>query len=127
MLADVVDRSEAAAGQRRSGAHVAIFNLAFKLGLALGVGVAFLLLDLIDFDPARGAQHGQTDIFGIRILAFGLPALLAIPAIAIYLRYPLTRQMQQQLRAMISDREHSGLPLVAQQNSEAASGPDGDD
>lgn len=100
MLADIIDRGEAAEGERRSGAYVAVYNLAWKVGLALGVGVSFGLLALAGYDPAA-ADHGPTDVQTIRLLAFGFPAVLEAAAIVLLLRHPITRNVHQQLRAQI--------------------------
>lgn len=100
ILADIIDHGHVATGQRRSGAYVAIYNLALKLGMALGVGLAFGLLACANYEPAA-AQHTITDMKNIRMLAFALPCLLQIPVILLYLRHPITRRIQQQLSERI--------------------------
>ncbi len=103
VLADIVDHGEAANGERRSGAYAAIYYLVTKIGLALGVGLAFGLLDLVHYDPAAGS-HSDADKLNIRLLGFGLPGLLYFGALLLYLRHPITRQVQQRLRAQIGSR-----------------------
>jgi Na+/melibiose symporter-like transporter len=98
-----VEEGEAVGGQRRSGAYVAIYNLAMKIGLALGVGLAFGLLGVMGYDPAA-TSHVANDAQNIRLLAFVLPALLLIPAIVLMLKHPITRKVQHRLREQIDSR-----------------------
>lgn len=103
MLADIIDRGEAATDEKRSGAYVALYNLASKIGLALGVGVSFVLLQLFNYEPSA-THHGASDISHIRLIGLGMPALLWIVALSIYLRHPITKQAQRALRATIAAR-----------------------
>lgn len=103
ILADIIDHGEVIDGKRRSGTYVAVYNLIYKIGLALGVGLAFGLLELCAYDPAA-AVHGPTDVRNIRLLGFGLPALIMLPVIILMWRHPVTRDAQRQLRAQIDAR-----------------------
>jgi glycoside/pentoside/hexuronide:cation symporter, GPH family len=103
IVADIIDHGEAVSGERRSGAYVAVFNLMFKLGMALGVGVAFGLLALIEYRP-DAATHTAADALHIRLLTFGLPGLLAPLVVFLYLKHPITQKVQRQLRAQITMR-----------------------
>jgi GPH family glycoside/pentoside/hexuronide:cation symporter len=104
VLADIVDRGEVATGERRAGAYAAIYYLVVKVGLALGVGIAFGLLALIHFDPSA-AHHSLADAQNIRIVGFGLPSLLYAMALILYLGHPITRSLQRQSRMEIDMRE----------------------
>jgi glycoside/pentoside/hexuronide:cation symporter, GPH family len=110
MLADIIDNGEAIEGQRRSGAYMAIYNLVMKIGLALGVGLSFGSLALVSYDP-NAAQYGPADVRNIRLLAFGLPALLLVLTAILFLRHPITRKVQQQLRAQIDARQSASQCL----------------
>jgi GPH family glycoside/pentoside/hexuronide:cation symporter len=103
VLADIVDHGEVAMGERRSGAYTAIYYLVVKIGLALGVGVSFGLLQLVHFDPGA-AHHDATDVRNIRLLGFGLPSLLYAGALLLYLKHPITKRVQQRLRNEIDSR-----------------------
>lgn len=100
ILADIIDHGVVTTGERRSGAYVAIDNLVFKIGMALGVGISFALLDLIHYDPGA-AQHGAADLRNIRLLGFGLPSLVSVPAIILYMTHPITRRVHGLLREKI--------------------------
>jgi GPH family glycoside/pentoside/hexuronide:cation symporter len=101
MLADIIDRGEIVAGQRRSGAYVAIYNLTLKVGMAMGVGLSFGVLDLTGFEPAA-TQHSAEDARNVRLLGFVLPGLLLLPAVLLILKHPITKEVQQRLRAKIN-------------------------
>ncbi len=104
MLADMIDQGEIATGERRAGPYVALYNLACKLGLAFGVGIAFMLLDVIGYDPAATA-YSAADVQNIRWMGFVVPFLVLVPAIALLARYPITRTVQARLRQALSDRQ----------------------
>ena len=101
VLADIVDQGEAETGERRSGAYAAIYYLVVKIGLAVGVGLSFGLLQLVHFDPAA-IQHSVSDRLHIRLLGFALPSLLYAGALVLYLGHPITRRVQRQLRDTIA-------------------------
>jgi Na+/melibiose symporter-like transporter len=101
ILADIIDHGEVTEGQRRSGAYVAIYNLLFKVGLALGVGLSFGLLELVHYDPSA-AHYSAADARNIRLLGFGLPGAFLIPAAVLLLKHPITKKVQQRLRGQIN-------------------------
>lgn len=103
VLADIVDHAEVAVGERRAGAYAALYYLVGKVGLALGVGVAFGLLEVVNYDPTALA-HTPADELNIRLLGFGLPSVLYVGALLLYLGHPITRDAQRQLRAQIDSR-----------------------
>jgi Na+/melibiose symporter-like transporter len=107
ILADIIDVGELRWGDRRSGTYVAVDNLLYKIGLALGVGLSFGLLALVGFDPSASA-HDRADVRHILLLGFGLPSVLSIPVVVLYLTHPITRALQQKLRAKITERDADG-------------------
>jgi glycoside/pentoside/hexuronide:cation symporter, GPH family len=113
IVADIVDHAEVETGERRSGAYVAIDNLMLKVGMALGLGLGFGLLALIGYDPGA-AQHTAADAWNIRLLGFGVPALLLIPSIVLVLKHPITRKVQRQLRERIESGSASGASSSCQ-------------
>lgn len=103
ILADIIDQGEVNEGERRSGAYVAIFNLALKVGLALGVGLSFGILGLLGYEPSA-ASHSAADALNVRLVAFALPFALIVAAIVPLLKHPITKSVQQRLRATIDAR-----------------------
>jgi GPH family glycoside/pentoside/hexuronide:cation symporter len=108
IIADIIDSADVTSGERRSGTYVAVDNLLYKLGMALGVGISFGLLTWCGFD-ATLAHHGPGDTQTIRLLGFGLPAFLCIAAAIVYLTHPITKSVQRDLRARIQAREIATL------------------
>ena len=100
ILADIVDYDTAASGEERAGIYMAALNLIFKLGLALGVGIAYGFLDLVGFDAAA-VTHTAQDALVVRIAFSGISPLLLIPAILILWKFPITKQVQRELRREI--------------------------
>jgi len=103
MLADIVDYGAVQTGQRLFGTYVAAYNCTTKIGMALGVGVAFGLLGLLSFHP-NATPHTAADALSIRVVGFGLTAVLFLPAIALLWNFPISRQAQAHYRQELEDR-----------------------
>lgn len=102
MQADVIDLDEARHRQQRAGLFFALWGMATKLALALAVGIAFPLLDLIGFS-AKGDNDGQA-LFGLTALYCLVPVAFKLAAIMLMWGYPITQARQQRLRALIARR-----------------------
>ena len=100
ILADIVDYDTVISGEERTGTYMATLNLIFKLGLALGVGIAYGALDIIGFDAAT-SKHTAHDVVIIRTVFSSISPLLLVPAIFILWNFPITRQVQKDLREKI--------------------------
>lgn len=102
ILADIVDYDTESSGEERAGIYMALFNLAIKVSLAVGVGLAYGFLDIIGFDPAA-ATHTTEDIFKIRLTACVPTSALLIPAALIIWKFPITKSVQRELRRKIEN------------------------
>ena len=100
ILADIVDYETATSGEERAGIYMAALNLVMKLGLALGVGIAYGFLDITGFDAAA-TTHIAYDRFVIKTAYFGITSLLLIPAIFMLWKFPITKKVQRELRRKI--------------------------
>lgn len=98
--ADVVDVDTAASGEQRSGTYFAAWSLSTKLSLALAVGIAFPILGYFGFQP-DGETQSATALSALAITYAWVPALLKLGAIALVWNFPLTEDMQRELRAKI--------------------------
>lgn len=105
ILADIIDHGEVITGERYPGAYVALDNLVYKVGMALGVGISFGMLALLQYDPSS-LHPSATDVRNIRLLGFGLPCVLSLFAVVPYLTHPITRKVHQQLRDAIDSRHY---------------------
>jgi glycoside/pentoside/hexuronide:cation symporter, GPH family len=101
--ADVVDVDTAASGEQRSGFYFAIWALAQKAALAFAVGIAFPLLALAGFDPAKGLRN-EAGLTMLAMLYAGLPVALKLLATALIWRFPVDGAEQARLRAVIEAR-----------------------
>jgi glycoside/pentoside/hexuronide:cation symporter, GPH family len=111
VLSDIIDHGEVISGERHSGAYVAIDNLVYKIGMALGVGMAFGLLTLVHYDPSA-SQFDWADARNLRLLGFGLPCLLSVPVVLLYLSHPITKKYQHRLREIIDSRALNGTGIA---------------
>ena len=111
MLGEVLDEDELASGQRRAGIYVGFFMFLRKIGGAsavLGIGLA---LDLAGFraDVDR-SQQTELALQTIRVLTSLVPMALLLLAIAVAVRYPLTREVHarivEELRRRRAGSEH---------------------
>ena len=102
ILADVVDYDRAFSGEERTGIYMALFNLTIKVGLALGVGLAYGLLDLVGFDPSA-LSHTDGDVLKVRLISCVPTSLLLIPAAYVLWNFPITKEVQKKLRKEIRD------------------------
>ena len=70
MLADLIPRDAERCGRNRSATLFALLNLMQKFGVAAAIGVSYVLLDVIGFDP----QNGQAAARELHLLFACLPA-----------------------------------------------------
>jgi len=85
LVADAVDRFKG--GGDQSGMYMAIYNLMVKFALALSVGVALPLMQLLGFDPNTG--EGSEALVAVTLL---LPAAALVPAAWLLFTYPLDQR-----------------------------------
>ena len=102
MEADVIDCDEATCGVRREGVFSGIWSICKKLAAALGAGVGLAVLDAAGYIP--NGKQPQSAVLALRWLYAGVPCVCNIVAIAIALRYPVTRRMHAALRRDIDER-----------------------
>lgn len=96
MQADVVDLDWLESGRQRTGLFFALWSMATKFSLALAVGIAFPLLDLIGFE-AGGANTPEA-LFGLATLYGLLPVAIKLTAAALVWNFPLGAEAQADLR-----------------------------
>ena len=99
ILADIVDYDTVASGEKRAGLFMAIFKFSSKVSMALSVGIAYGILDLIGFDAQGG--NGEFGILAIKSVGLGIPALFIIPGILLMLRFPIGRKEHAEIRKKI--------------------------
>ncbi|MEL6922381.1 MAG: MFS transporter, partial [Pseudomonadota bacterium] len=99
--ADVIDVDTASSGEQRSGLYFAAWSLATKMSLALGVGIAFPLLDMLGFQAGAGPSQDANALFSLAVIYGWIPIVLKVGAIALVWNFPLDEAKQRDLRLRI--------------------------
>lgn len=100
--ADVVDLDWLQSGRQRTGLFFALWSMATKLSLALAVGIAFPLLDLLGF-TADGTSPAHA-LIGLAVLYGLVPVLIKIIAIACVWNFPLDVRSHDATRRRLDQR-----------------------
>ncbi len=106
LAADVVDFDEVASGQQRTGLYFGVFGMVTKAAIALGVLIATALPAAFGFDPGRESPSESATLGLLGVYGFLPGALMAAGAHFLW-RFPLTREVQEGLRARLESRSSS--------------------
>lgn len=114
VLGDVVDHETLRTGANRAGGFFAFQALITKLTLAVGAGVAFLVIGQFGFKTGTLHQtaHG---IFGIQLAYLYIPAMLNAACIFFLWRFPLDVQAMSVIRRrldILAARRNAAAPDV---------------
>lgn len=104
MIADVCDVDELESGERREGLFGAIYAWVFKTGLALAFAVSGYILVWVGFNRDLGGAQPAGTLFLMKLCYCGIPSLFFLLALLIFLRYPLTREAANGVRARLEAR-----------------------
>ena len=97
LQADVIDFDTLRNRQQRAGLFFALWSMATKLALALAVGLAFPLLDILGFDP-KAAENSPTALWSLAVIYAWAPVVLKLVAIALVWAFPITATRQRLMR-----------------------------
>jgi len=106
MYADTADYGEWKTGRRTTGLVFSALQFAQKLGLAVGAGLAGIILSLFGF-IANEVQTEQS-INGIRLMFSIFPAALAMAGVVAVLFYPLRDTKVAEIEAELNRRHGFG-------------------
>jgi Na+/melibiose symporter-like transporter len=107
MAADVIDVDTLASGEQRSGLFFAVWGMAIKLSLALGVLLGTLLPSMLDYDPS--ASEVSAEVQSGLMVVYGLvPAAMMAAGALFLLRFPIDRARHDQIRAALEARLSRG-------------------
>lgn len=104
MQTDVIDADELETGRRREGSFSAIMGWVQKLGFALSVLLAGVILDVSGFDIALAGQQTEATLFKMRVLFVFFPIAMAGGMIALIKFYPLTEERCHEIRLELEKR-----------------------
>ncbi len=99
--ADVVDFDTVVSGRQRTGLYFAVWGMASKLSIGLGVLLATSLPSLFDFNPSD-ITHTESSLSALKLIYGWLPALIMILGIPYLWNFPIDKLHQQELRNKIS-------------------------
>jgi len=102
MLADVADAETLATGKSNAGLYYAVLVGVQKLGYAIPVGVAYIVLGLIGFDAKAGAANTETAISGLVALFLLPPMLSAIVAAWLAKGWTIDAKVQAETAAALA-------------------------
>ena len=104
MQTDVVDYDELETGCRREGGLTAVLGWIQKLGFALSVLLAGVILDISGFDVALGANQTLETLAQMRALFVFFPIVMAAGMILLIRFYPLNEQRCHEIRLALEKR-----------------------
>jgi Na+/melibiose symporter-like transporter len=107
IIADVTDHDNVETGTQRTGLYFALNTMIGKTGNALTVGLSFLFLAWIGFDPDPGAQNPAAAISGLRYVYVLPPVVLEIGVFLLLYTFPLDRARQEELQQLIAERDRA--------------------
>lgn len=107
LVADVVDYGALRGGGRQEGLYMALYTIAVKAALAVSVGVALPLLDILGFDPA--GSNGEGALLALKAVGLWLPALILLPAGLLLWRYPLDAARHHTIVRRLARRPAAGV------------------
>ena len=102
ITADIVDYDELDTAERRAGAYFGVWTLIMKLAAALAAGIVGLSLQLLGYVP--NADQAPNTILGIRLLYGPIPGAFLLVALAVFWRFPLTRDRHREVQAVLARR-----------------------
>ena len=105
MMADVCDQDHVESGSERMGLYYSLLQLSSKFASGSGLFIGFSFLAVFGFDPELGSDNTQEALDRLRYLVVALPILAYAVVTALLLRYPISRERQRRMRAIIEERE----------------------
>lgn len=106
IAADVIDQDTLDTGKQRTGLFFALWGMAIKLAVALGVLMGTGFPALFGFIPAA-ASHTPASISALMHIYGWLPGLIMLLAFPLLWNFPIDEAYHRQLRARIEARRSS--------------------
>ncbi len=104
MISDVCDYDELESKQRREGVFGAIFWWMVKVGMALAMLIAGLLLKASGFDVELGSGQSEQTLLLLRVFDVAIPIISSLIAIAIIYTYEISETRAREIRAQLEQR-----------------------
>ncbi len=104
ILPDVIELDELKTGRRREGTFYAFMTLLQKIGLALGIYLVGLALEVSGFDQNL-VQQSDSALMAIRFFAGPVPLVLLICGMVLVYFYPLTKEIHAEIMLKLAERK----------------------
>ncbi len=124
MVADVSDAVRLETGRQRIGVLYALITSVQKVAGALSIGLTFVVLSMVGYNPKAGAVNTIQAIHGLELVYLVGPVVFVMLGGACYIGYKLDAKTHAQIRAELEARD--GLtpePAVLEALSSAAGLP----
>jgi GPH family glycoside/pentoside/hexuronide:cation symporter len=108
IIPDAVEWDEWQTGERHEGVFYSLITLMQKVATSIAIPLALVLLDVTGFVP-NAARQPTSALWGIRILAGPIPAVLLCAGIVFAIRYPLSRERHAQICQELESRRIAKL------------------
>ena len=101
ITADIADIDALESGSERTGLFFSLLTMTNKVGFALSVGLSFVLLQAIGFDP-KAETNSESAVFGLRLIFVLLPLGFLLAAGLLMWGFPLDEKAQRAARAKLT-------------------------
>ncbi len=105
MVADVSDAVRLETGRQRIGVLYALITSELKVAGALSIGLTFLALSLIGYDPKAGAANTPDAIHGLELVFLIGPVVFVMLGGGCYIGYKLDAKRHAEIRAELEARD----------------------
>jgi Na+/melibiose symporter-like transporter len=112
MVADVGDAVRLEQGKNRISLLYAMITTTQKVAGAVSIGLSFVLLGLIHYQPKEGAVNTPTAIHGLELIYLVTPVVFVMLGGACYIGYKLDSRRHAEIRAQLEARD-TAVPTAA--------------
>lgn len=116
MVSDIVDVDLLKTGVNKTANYFAILGFVSKANMAIGGGLAFLLLSMFGYDAKAVVNESFANI-GLMISYAGIPGVVAVIAGLVIWNFPLDAKQHAIIRRKIEKREEQAKNKVSVQKS----------
>lgn len=124
IMADVADHDNVVTGRERTGLFYAMLTSTSKIGAAVAIGVGYVALDLIGFQP--GGDNAASTLDGLRHVYVWPTTVLVLLTAWVLWRFPLDETAQSRNRSILERRrqalaahEEGGAPPAGERTGSA--------
>ena len=91
------------------GLYYSLLQASSKLASGIAIYIFFSVLGIFEFVPELGAVNTETALQRLRYLIVSLPIVAYAIVIGLMWRYPISRERQREMRAIIEERERAAM------------------